>query len=127
KTQADRDWVDQMQRFLEQPVQQATVRPPVTAVDAPSEVPRMVRQPLPVERPPFTPSPEVEGSFVELVCLEKSLKVVILTAQGKKAFLISDPGQVVIVGRTGGKVDLNCGPQSAVNVKLEYIPSTSRA
>ena len=54
------------------------------------------------------------------MCLESSFKVVVDTAEGKKSFLIPDPKQVVIVGRAGGKVDLNCGPQKPTHVKLEY-------
>ena len=66
-----------------------------------------------------------EGSFVEFVCLEKSFKVVVDTGQGKKGFLILDPKQIVIVGREGGRVDLNCGPQTPAHVKLEYAPNTT--
>ena len=49
------------------------------------------------------------------------------TPQGKKGFLIPDPKQIVIVGREGGKVDLNCGPQKPLHVKLEYTPAASTA
>lgn len=85
----------------------------------------MVRPPT-AERPTLpAPPPQIEGSFVEFVCLEKRFKVVVDTAQGKKGFLIPDPQQVVIVGRAGGKVDLNCGPQTPVHVKLEYTPGTA--
>ena len=51
--------------------------------------------------------------------------MVVDTAKGKKGFLIPDPNQVVIVGRAGGKVDLNCGPQTPVHVKLEYTPDAA--
>ena len=73
------------------------------------------------------PSPEIEGSFVEFVCLEKSFKVMVDTPQGKKGFLIPDPKQIVIVGRAGGKVDLNCGPQKPIHGKLEYTPAVRAA
>ncbi|MBZ5632413.1 MAG: tetratricopeptide repeat protein [Acidobacteriia bacterium] len=122
KTPEDQARVDQMQRYLDQ----AGVPAPVTARNAPEETPRLLR-PAPVTAPTAVPAPapEVEGSFVEFVCLGKSFKVVVDTAQGKKGFLIPDPKQVVIVGRAGGKVDLSCGPQAPVHVKLEYTPSTA--
>ena len=67
----------------------------------------------------------MEGSFSEFVCLEKSFKVIVDTAQGKKGFLIPNPNQVVIVGRAGGKVELNCGPQPPARVKIEYTPAAA--
>jgi len=122
KTPAERSRVEQMQRYLDQP----DARPPAVASNAPEDPPRLVR-PAPAGPtaavPP--PSPEVEGSFVEFVCLEKSFKVVVDTGEGKKGFLIPDPNRVVIVGRAGGKVELNCGPQTPVHVKLEYAPNTA--
>jgi tetratricopeptide (TPR) repeat protein len=126
KTSEDRARVEQMQRYLEQP----SAKPPEVADDSsggtgPDKVPRLVRPAPAGVRPPLLPSPEIEGSFVEFVCLEKSFKVVVDTEKGKKGFLIPDPNQVVIVGRAGGKVELNCGPQTPVHVKLEYTPSTS--
>lgn len=129
KTPEDRARVDQMQRYLDQ----TGAPPPVIARNGgagnnPEEAPRLLR-PAPSAKPTLVPStaPEVEGSFVEFVCLEKSFKVVVDTAQGKKGFLISDPKQVIIVGRAGGKVDLNCGPQTPVHVKLEYAPGAAGA
>ena len=127
KTPAERSRVEQMQRYLDQPGAPA----PVVARNDPDgagseNAPRLVRPDPPVQTavvPP--PSPEVEGSFVEFVCLENSFKVVVDTGNGKKGFLIPDPKQVVIVGRAGGKVDLNCGPQTPVRVKVEYTPNTA--
>jgi hypothetical protein len=107
-----------MQRYLDQP----GARPSAVATNGSDDLPRLVRSAPASERPPLPPSPEIEGSFVEFVCLEKSFKVVVDTAQGKKGFLIPDPNQVVIVGRAGGKVELNCGPQVPAHVKLEYTP-----
>jgi len=130
KTPEDRARAEQMQRYLEQ----TDARPPVvaraaidreTSPDDPGGAPRLVR-PAPEAKPAaLLPAPEAEGSFVEFVCLEKSFKVIVNTAQGKKGFLIPDPKQIVIVGRTGGKVDLNCGPQAPTHVKLEYTPATA--
>jgi len=122
KTPEDRTRVEQMQRYLEQ----SNAPAPVIASNAPEGPPRLARSAPPAQSsalPP--PPPEVEGSFVEFVCLEKGFKVVVDTAQGKKGFLIPDPKQIAIVGRAGGKVDLNCGPQTPVHVKIEYGPGTT--
>ena len=122
KTPEDRARVQQMQRYL----QQSDAPPPLLANNAPEGPPRLARPAAPTQSSILpAPSPEIEGSFVEFVCLEKSFKVVVDTAQGKKGFLIQDPNQVVIVGRAGGKVDLNCGPQAPVHVKIQYGPSTT--
>ncbi len=122
KTPAERSRVEQMQRYLDQP----NVPASALAKNDPEYPPRLVR-PAPAAKagavPP--PPPEVEGSFVEFVCLEKSFKVVVDTGNGKKGFLIPDPNQVVIVGRAGGKVNLSCGLQDPVHVKLEYAPNTA--
>ena len=126
KTQADRTRVDQMQRYLDQ----SETPLPATARNDAERAPRLARPALtaePMSQPPAPPAPEVEGSFVEFVCLEQNFKVIVNTAQGKKGFLIPDPNQIVIVGRAGGKVELNCGPQTPVHVKLEYSPSTAGA
>jgi tetratricopeptide (TPR) repeat protein len=122
QTPQDRARVEQMQLFLKQP----DTAPPVIASTSPEDPPRLIRRD-PADRPPLTPAPEIEGSFVEFVCLEKSFKVVLDTAQGKKGFLIPDAKQVVIVGRAGGKVDLSCGPQPPTHVKLEYAPGAGGA
>jgi len=134
KTPEDRARVEQMQRYLDQ----ADATPPAgiaAAALAPAgagpgnggdHAPRLLRAAPTGERPQPAPSPEIDGSFVEFVCLEKSFKVVLDTTQGKKSFLIPDPRQVVVVGRAGGKVDLNCGPQDRPeHVKLEYGPSAA--
>jgi tetratricopeptide (TPR) repeat protein len=126
KTPAEQSRVEQMQRYLDQP----DARPSAAARNAPESTvsenaPRLVRPAPPAQTAALPPPPEIEGSFIEFVCLEKSFKVVVDSAQGKKGFLIPDPKQVVIVGRAGGKVDLNCGPQTPVHVKVEYAPSTA--
>jgi Flp pilus assembly protein TadD len=122
KTPEDRAQVERMQRYLDQ----ADAPRSATAKSTTDDIPRLSRSTPAAQStalPP--PPPEIEGSFVEFVCLEKSFKVVVSTAQGKKEFLIPDPSQVVIVGRSGGKVELSCGPQTPVHVKLEYTPGTS--
>jgi len=134
KTPEDRTRVEQMQRYLDQPGARAPAvarnDPEGTGSDRadPENAPRLLRPaPAPQTGAVPPPAPEVEGSFVEFVCLEKSFKVVVDTGEGRKGFLIPDPNRVVIVGRAGGKVELNCGPQKPVHVKLEYAPNTTGA
>ena len=122
KTPVDRTGAADLERYLDQ----ADAPLPEMATIAPLERPRLRRQTLTAEEPP-KPAPEIEGSFVEFICSDKNLKVVVDTAQGKKSFLIPDPKEIVVVGRAGGKVDLNCGPQTPVHVKLEYTPSAAGA
>ncbi len=66
------------------------------------------------------------GTFVELGCGEQ-IKVVVQTAQGRKNFLIKNPANVIVSGPKGGTVDLECGPQKPVNVRIQYGPSDAAA
>jgi len=66
----------------------------------------------------------MEGSFVEFVCQEKGLKIVVQTSQGKKTFLIEDPNKIAVAGHGTGKLELNCGAQKPAAVKIEYSPAT---
>ncbi len=67
----------------------------------------------------FPDLPSAEGLFVTFLCDDRP-KIVLLTSSGKKTFLIEDPGKIVVVGKAGGKVDLNCGDQTGVPLKVEY-------
>jgi hypothetical protein len=73
---------------------------------------------------PATPTtPKIDdniesGVFVEMVCLDTQIKIVLDTPQGKKNFLIADPANVLVSGRAGGKVELECGAQKPVNVRI---------
>ncbi len=60
------------------------------------------------------------GVFVEMVCLDTQIKIVLQTPEGKKNFLIADPSNVVVSGREGGRVELDCGPQKPVNVRVLF-------
>src|SRR5262249_12896930 len=107
-------------------------RPPSTEAP-PSETPRLVR-PADLERSQLEqiapPTPTVTGTFAEFVCPDNgatNFKIVVNTAEGKKTFLIEDPTGVTIVGRAGGKVELNAGLQNpAPNVKVEYRESAAK-
>jgi hypothetical protein len=60
------------------------------------------------------------GTFVEMVCLDTQIKIVLQTPEGKKNYLIADPTNVVVSGREGGRVELDCGPQKPVNIRVLY-------
>jgi hypothetical protein len=68
------------------------------------------------------PAPTAVGSFVELQCAGDHANFIVDTAEGKKSYRADDPEKIVVVGREGGKVDLQCGPQKPVGVKIEYGP-----
>jgi tetratricopeptide (TPR) repeat protein len=123
RTPQDQSRVEQMRLYLEQPDAPA----PAIATNNSEDLPRLIRRD-PVAGPAVPPpAPEIKGDFVEFVCLEKGFKVVVDTGDGKKGFLIPDPKQVVIVGRAGGKVDLECGVQAPTHVKIEYAPGSGGA
>ena len=63
----------------------------------------------------------LSGQFVELGCGDQ-IKVVVQTEQGKKNFRILNPANVIVSGKSGGTVDLNCGPQKPMNVRIQYGP-----
>jgi hypothetical protein len=63
----------------------------------------------------------LSGTFVELGCGDQ-IKVVVQTEQGKKNFRIKNPANVIVSGKSGGTVDLNCGPQKPMNVRIQYGP-----
>ena len=73
---------------------------------------------------PATPTaPKIDdsiesGIFVEMVCMDTQIKIVLQTPTGKKNFLIADPSNVLVSGREGGKVELECGAQKPVNVRI---------
>ena len=63
----------------------------------------------------------LSGTFVELGCGDQ-IKVVVQTEQGKKNFRILNPANVIVSGKSGGTIDLNCGPQKPMNVRIQYGP-----
>ncbi len=92
--------------------QNSEIRPTLAHRSAPAE-PEPVRSV--VRRPSFT------GNFAELQCAAQA-RVVIETAEGKKVLLIEDPAKLLVNGKSGETVDLTCGPQKPVQVRVEYDP-----
>jgi tetratricopeptide (TPR) repeat protein len=70
----------------------------------------------------FPDKPSAEGTFTSLLCGEQA-KIVLKTTNGDKIFVIEDPRKIVVVGKDGGKTDLNCGDQQPVPMRIEYDPA----
>jgi hypothetical protein len=68
-------------------------------------------------------APATGWQFVELVCRNPRATLVLQTPQGKRSYLIEDPGKIEVIAREGGRqMDLHCGPQQPVRVRIEYAP-----
>jgi Tfp pilus assembly protein PilF len=73
--------------------------------------------------PPLRPNwPSVTGSLIGLKCNGTEATVVLKIANGTQTFLIQDPTRVHVDGPRGSTVDLTCGPQPGVPVKIEFEP-----
>lgn len=91
--------------------QGSDARPPLVHRSAEAEPARTI-----VRRPSFT------GNFAELQCTAQA-RVVVETAEGKKVLLIEDPSNLLVNGKSGETVDLTCGPQKPVQIRVEYDPA----
>jgi len=67
------------------------------------------------------PMPEARGKFVEFQCLEAGPRMVVETPAGRQTFLLDRPDQTPILGGQAGKLELTCGPQPGLPVRLEYL------
>jgi len=65
--------------------------------------------------------PSFSGKFVELQCVDPA-KIVLDTQEGKKFVAIDDPTRLVVNGNVGEKIDLTCGRQKPVPIRVEYDP-----
>ncbi len=63
------------------------------------------------------------GEFVELECTGATPKLVVRTADGKVALLMDQPDKVVITGIQTETIQMNCGPQKAARVSVQYQPA----
>lgn len=128
--------LESLRRYLDRPASGAA---PVPATLAPEplpsrdldtvgqEVPRLVRRTQlrdgSIVRQ-YATTPSVSGTFVEFQCTDTQPRIVMETDQGKKMFVIEDPEKIVIVGREGGKVDLQCGAQQRLPIRVEFSPAS---
>ncbi len=123
KTPEDRDRADQLLRYVEgsraparaagpapSPPKRADGAPVMQRREAPVSTLREIRAP---ERPSFN------GKLVEMQCGAQP-KLVIDTPEGKKRFLIDDPNKLMVNGNSGQQIELVCGAQKPVQVRIEY-------
>jgi Flp pilus assembly protein TadD len=90
--------------------------------DAPPRIQRREGPPGSVETiTPAVQRPSFSGTFLELQCADPA-KIVIQTAEGRKVVMIDDPNRLLVNGHNGEKMDLTCGPQKPVKVRVEYDP-----
>jgi tetratricopeptide (TPR) repeat protein len=59
----------------------------------------------------------IAGAFMQVDCSGASQKLVLDTDQGKKVFLIDDPGKIL-----GGSMTLTCGAQNQDRVRVDFDP-----
>lgn len=117
----EHDQADQILQFIERSRPgAAAAAPQLERSDGP---PMLARRDAPPEAVrPVARRPSLTGKFVEFVCGD-DLSVVMETAEGKKLFLIEDPSQLLVNGDSGATRDLACGPQKAVQIRIEYDPA----
>jgi hypothetical protein len=117
----DRDRADQLLRFIDgsrpgaaTPAPAPTPESPVlgTGDDAPVLKQREAARPA-ATRLSFT------GKFVELQC-GKPARIVMESAEGKKVLLIDNPSNLTVNGDSGQTMELACGPQKRVKIRIEY-------
>ncbi len=115
------------ERALATPVTREAVRPEADLEEEPPPTSETTlrRTPQLADRSSPVPKqlPTESGKFVELQCLGDHANFVVDTGSAKKRFRIDDPEKIVIVGVPGGKLDLQCGPQTPAAVRVEYAKS----
>ncbi len=119
----DRDRADSILRFIDNNASgSATGVASIPDRDAPPLL--RYREPPPELQRPLVRRPSFAGKFVELQCGPQT-KVVVDTPEGKKLLLIDDPTKLLVNGKNGETMDLTCGPQKAIQVRVEYDPAGS--
>jgi tetratricopeptide (TPR) repeat protein len=132
KDLADQDRADRLLQYLSRPKQEARSAP----LELPSQqevgqAPPKVRRatPSPGDFVTETPSakpvlPSVSGSFVEMDCKGPQPKLILQMETDRIAFLMDDPNKLAAYGLPNAVgLDLTCGPQKPVDVRIEYAPA----
>jgi hypothetical protein len=115
-----------MRRALREVPGEARSAEPPAAPAEPEAAPTLRRREeippkAPVSIPPSSRA-EVRGVAVHVDCSGAVLKYAVKTDQGRKVFLLSDPGRIVLVGSGSGTIEMNCGPQSPRKIRVEHDP-----
>jgi Tetratricopeptide repeat len=121
-----RQFAQRLLDFLNEPARNAANGPAdTTPLDGLARAATAGR-PVLLQRDRAAARPSVTGTLVEFLCGE-SLNFVVQTPSARMTFRLVDPNTLTVVGPPGGQVDLNCGPQKPVAVRLEYDPPAASA
>lgn len=130
KTAEDRAQADQLLKYVDGDRSNRARTADASAADQPDRALVLERRegqtPGPVTKL-AAKRPSVTGSFVELDCEGSTARVVLRTGTGKSVFLIQDPKNIQVIGPVdkAATMDLTCGPQKPVSVRIEFEPAPS--
>jgi hypothetical protein len=132
KTDRDKAELEQLKRYIQTYDRVMAVRPTGGALHQPDAQPDLDAAPRLQSAPraprpddgvqQFDEPPSQTGTFSELICLDNQAKIVLKTGTSELIYLIQDPARITVMGREGGKVDLECGPQKPAKLRVEYTP-----
>jgi hypothetical protein len=77
---------------------------------------------LPPRQEPEISGSKVRGKFVEFVCAETDLRLVLEVDGARQAYWLANPEKVTALTKSGDPVDLNCGKQKGEEMELLYEP-----
>jgi Flp pilus assembly protein TadD len=117
------DEIERIEEFTKA-LERSATPPRQAAPGTPAAQPQALRSStLP---PESEPEPQIEkipmavGTIEKVECLGKLAKLHVRVDGAVKKFLIPDPTSVIIRSGAGKAVDLQCGPQKARTVRVEY-------
>jgi tetratricopeptide (TPR) repeat protein len=131
KDVADQDSADRFLQYLSRPKQEARSAPPeLPSQQEVGQLPPKLRRATPSPgdfvtetSPAKSVLPSVAGSFVDMDCKGPQPKLILQTESGRVAFLMDDPNKLAAYGLPNAAgLDLTCGPQKPVEVRIEYEP-----
>jgi hypothetical protein len=77
---------------------------------------------LPPRQEPEVAGSKVHGKFVEFVCGETDLRLVLEVNGAREAYWLANPEKVTALTKSGDPVDLSCGKQKGEEMELLYEP-----
>jgi tetratricopeptide (TPR) repeat protein len=77
---------------------------------------------LPPRQEPEIGGSTVRGKFVEFVCGETDLRLLLEVDGNREAYWLANPEKVTAVTKSGNPVDLSCGKQKGEEMELLYEP-----
>ncbi|MSO20806.1 MAG: hypothetical protein EXQ56_10165 [Acidobacteria bacterium] len=95
--------------------------------DSSEELPRLRRREPMVagyveQVAPQEPTESAEGELQNFECMDGKVRLTMLAGGKKLSLMLVDPENVHIRGTGTATLDLTCGPQNPVPVKIEYVP-----